>query len=275
MALDLKISQPLEFYKKFVKSDVRPDGRSLGEFRQTYIKLNPIESTADGSSMIKVGNTSVICGVKAELFEPQPDDVPDQGTVIPNVELNAGCSSSYRSGPPSEQAQVASQMIADVLTTSNFLDSSSLCVSVGKLAWCLFCDVICLDLDGNLLDACLMAVVAALSVTKLPVVSIDEITKVISVCDEKKPLTLGNMPVSSTFSIFDDGILLADASREEEDLCAEGSINVVTTYESVVLVHKPGGMALHSDQVQTCVDRAFQRTKGTQKLIEDAKRAQL
>ena len=38
----------------------------------SYIKLNPIETTADGSALIKIGNTSVICGVKAELFEPLP-----------------------------------------------------------------------------------------------------------------------------------------------------------------------------------------------------------
>ena len=51
----------------------------------------------------------------------------------------------------------------------------------GKLAWILYCDVICLDLDGNLFDACLLAVMAALSAVTLPLVSMDGTTKVVTV----------------------------------------------------------------------------------------------
>jgi len=287
MTLDLKISQPLEFYKQFLEKDVRPDGRALGEFRQTYIKLNPIESTADGSALIKIGNTSVICGVKAELFEPLPDDDPDVGRVIPNVELNAGCSLSFRPGAPSETAQVASQMIADILATSGVIDCSRLCVLSGQLAWILYCDVVCLDLDGNLLDACLLSVMAALSTTTLPEVTMDAVTKVVAVKtggggggggeQEVKRWSLGvqDIPVSSSFSIFDGGILLADAAAEEEDLCLEGSLNIVTTRDSVVVVHKPGGDSLSTDKVQTCVEAAFQRTRATQKLLADALKSQI
>lgn len=285
MTLDLKISQPLEFYKQFLEKDVRPDGRALGEFRQTYIKLNPIETTADGSALIKIGNTSVICGVKAELFEPLPDDDPDLGRVIPNVELNAGCSLSFRPGAPSEAAQVASQMIADILATSGVVDCSRLCVLSGQLAWILYCDVVCLDLDGNLLDACLLSVMAALSATTLPRVTMDAVTKVVTVNtggggesrDDVKRWSLGiqDIPVASSFSIFDGGILLADAAAEEEDLCLEGSLNIVTTQDSVVVVHKPGGDSLSTDKVQTCVETAFQRTRATHKLLADALKSQI
>jgi len=295
MTLDLKISQPLEYYRQFLEKDVRPDGRALGEFRQTYIKLNPIESTADGSALIKIGNTSVICGVKAELFEPLPDDDPECGRVIPNVELNAGCSPAFRPGAPSETAQVASQMIADILATSGVIDCRSLCVSAGKLAWILYCDVICLDLDGNLFDACLLSVMAALSATSLPQVAMDETSKVVTVemtgsgigsggsaeggkraeCVKRTPLGISDIPVASSFSVFDGGILLADAASEEEELCLEGSLTVVTTKDSVVVVHKPGGVSLPTDKVQTCVETAFLRTKSIQKLLNDAVKSQL
>jgi len=289
MSLDLKISQPLEYYRQFLEKDVRPDGRALGEFRQTYIKLNPIESTADGSALIKIGNTSIICGVKAELFEPSPDDDPDVGRVIPNVELNAGCSPAFRPGAPSESAQVASQLLADVLATSGVIDCRRLCVTSGKLAWILYCDVICLDLDGNLFDACLLSVMAALSATSLPKVVMDETSKIVSVVtggggggggatgDAAKRWSLGvsDIPVSSSFSVFDGGILLADAVTEEEDLCLEGTLNVVTTRDSVVVVHKPGGISLSSDKIQTCVETAFLRTKLIQKLLNDAVKSQL
>jgi len=291
MTLDLKISQPLEYYRQFLEKDVRPDGRALGEFRQTYVKLNPIEKTADGSALIKIGNTSVICGVKAELFEPLPDDDPEIGRVIPNVELNAGCSPAFRPGAPSETAQVASQMIADILATSGVVDCSKLCVSAGKLAWILYCDVVCLNLDGNLFDACLLSVMAALAATTLPTVTMDDTTKVVTVHTQngeaekgggKKddgvkrwPIGVRDIPVSSSFSVFDGGILLADAATEEENLCLEGTLTVVTTCDSVVVVHKPGGVSLPTDKVQTCVETAFLRTKSIQKLLDDAVKTQL
>lgn len=35
--------------------------------------------------------------------------------------------------------------------------------------WVLYCDLICLDYDGNLLDACVTALIAALRICKCPV----------------------------------------------------------------------------------------------------------
>lgn len=43
-----------------------------------------------------------------------------------------------------------------------------------QLAWCLYCDVICLNYDGNLYDASLIALMAALQNVLLPEVSYDE-----------------------------------------------------------------------------------------------------
>ena len=56
-----------------------------------------------------------------------------------------------------------------------------LCVSAGKLAWILYCDVVCLNSDGNLFDACLLSVMAALAATTLPTVTMDDTTKVVTV----------------------------------------------------------------------------------------------
>lgn len=54
-----------------------------------------------------------------------------------------------------------------------------------QLSWCLYCDVICLDYDGNLGDASLLALVAALQDTTLPKVEYDEETEKIVVESEK------------------------------------------------------------------------------------------
>ena len=42
-------------------------------------------STADGSSLVRLGDTTVVCGVKAEIAEPDLD-APDEGFLgIPRV----------------------------------------------------------------------------------------------------------------------------------------------------------------------------------------------
>lgn len=52
-------------------------------------------------------------------------------------------------------------------------EGSPACFTVGpavpfQLAWVLYCDLICLDCDGNILDACTFALLAALKNGKLP-----------------------------------------------------------------------------------------------------------
>jgi len=59
--------QPLEYYKTFLDRKTRPDGRSLLEFRETTLNVHSI-GTADGSAIVKCGNTTIICGIKAVNF---------------------------------------------------------------------------------------------------------------------------------------------------------------------------------------------------------------
>jgi len=68
---------PAEYFRKFISQGVRPDGRLLTGFRPTTVHYGVI-STANGSAMVRVGGTTVVCGVKAEVAEPRLDS-PDQG----------------------------------------------------------------------------------------------------------------------------------------------------------------------------------------------------
>ena len=56
---------------------MRPDGRLLNGFRPTTVHYGVI-TTANGSSMVRIGGTTVVCGVKAEVAEPKLG-APDQG----------------------------------------------------------------------------------------------------------------------------------------------------------------------------------------------------
>ncbi|XP_059349529.1 exosome complex component RRP43 isoform X3 [Ammospiza nelsoni] len=203
MAAAFKTVEPLEYYRRFLKENCRPDGRELGEFRTTTVNIGSI-TTADGSALVKLGNTTVICGVKAELAAPAVDSV-NKGYIVPNVELPPLCAERFRSGPPGEEAQAASQFIADVIENSQMIVKEDLCIANGKLAWVLYCDIICLDYDGNLLDASVFALLAALKNVQLPLVTINEETGLSEVnLKQKNPLIIRKHPVATSFAVFDE-----------------------------------------------------------------------
>lgn len=49
-----------------------------------------------------------------------------------------------------------------------------LCIAEGKLVWTLYCDLVCVDYGGSLLDCCLLSVLSALLSAKLPLVSMED-----------------------------------------------------------------------------------------------------
>ncbi|XP_058483342.1 exosome complex component RRP43 [Solea solea] len=266
MAAGFKTAEPLEYHMSFLKENCRPDGRELSEFRTTTLNIGSI-STADGSALVKFGNTTVICGIKAELTNPTVEG-PGKGYIVPNVDLPPLCSSRFRPGPPSEQAQAASQLIADIIESSEVIQTEDLCIDRGKLCWVLYCDIMCLDYDGNLLDACIVALLAALKNTQLPEVVINTETSVPQVnSDKRRALHIHKHPVSTSFSIFDDTILTVDPTAEEESL-ATAQLTVVTDEEDrLCSVHKPGGTPLSGEKLQECISRATLRQREIQKLI--------
>ncbi|XP_071760059.1 exosome complex component RRP43 [Centroberyx gerrardi] len=267
MAAGFKTAEPLEYHRSFLKENCRPDGRELGEFRTTTLNIGSI-STADGSALVKVGNTTVICGIKAELANPTVE-APTKGYIVPNVDLPPLCSSRFRPGPPGEQAQAASQFIADVIESSDVIQTEDLCIERGKLCWVLYCDIMCLDYDGNILDACIIALLAALKNTQLPEVTIDTETCGPQVNSEKRNgLRIHKHPVGASFCVFDNSILIVDPTAEEESL-STAHLTVVTDEEDrLCCVHKPGGTSLSGEKLQECISRAAARQREIRKLID-------
>ncbi|XP_070656283.1 exosome complex component RRP43 isoform X3 [Bos indicus] len=248
MAAGFKTVEPLEYYRRFLKENCRPDGRELGEFRTTTVNE----------------------------FGAPPTDAPDKGYVaavflsVPNVDLSPLCSSRFRSGPPGEEAQVASQFIADVIENSQIIQKEDLCISSGKLAWVLYCDLICLNHDGNILDACTFALLAALKNVQLPEVTINEETALAEVNLKKKSyLNIRTHPVATSFAVFDDTLLIVDPTEEEEHL-ATGTLTVVMDEEGrLCCLHKPGGSGLTGAKLQDCMSRAVTRHKEVKKLMDE------
>lgn len=164
-ATTFKRLHPVAYLSRFLDSSAREDGRSLAAFRDATLSLGSI-STADGSSFVRIGNTSCIAAVKAEIASPQLSR-SRQGYLIPNVELPAVCSSKFKAGAPAPEAQVLTSRLLALLNSSNVLDRDQLCIQEGQAVWCLYLDISFICFDGNALDAAALATVAALSNSRL------------------------------------------------------------------------------------------------------------
>ncbi|XP_030763649.1 exosome complex component RRP43-like [Sitophilus oryzae] len=268
MAEQYKSLHPAKYYRDHLKHDIRPDGRELSDFRPVVINVGSIK-TADGSSIVKIGNTTVVCGIKAEISRPKAD-AATKGFLVPNVELSPVCSSKFKPGPPSDQAQVLTQIIADIVGNSQCINLEELCIFPDKIAWCLYADLICIDYDGSLIDACALALISCLKVVSLPEVSYDPSLDKQQVNLEKRtPINVNSVFVSTTFAIFDDKLILADPTVEEENLCT-GTLTIVTCNDELCYVHKPGGSPLVDEQMSDCIEKCMNRSNSIKKLIKTA-----
>ncbi|KAL1489621.1 hypothetical protein ABEB36_013567 [Hypothenemus hampei] len=203
MAEVYKSLNPLKYYRDYYSHDIRPDGREFSDIRPTIINVGSIK-TADGSAIVKIGKTCVTCGVKAELCQPKPS-MPDQGFLVPNVELPPLCYSKFKSGPPSDQAQTLTQLLADIIENSKCVNLEDLCILSDKLCWCLYADLICINYDGSIVDACLIALIACLKSVTLPQIDYNPALEVKQVnLQIRRPLKVNFTPVAVTFAIFDE-----------------------------------------------------------------------
>lgn len=101
-----------------------------------------------------------------ELSSPSVEE-PEKGFLIPNIDLTPLCSPKYRTAASSDEAQVLTCNLNDLIKDANWIDLKQLCIAREKLVWTLFCDITCIDYDGSVLDASVVALCAALRSCKL------------------------------------------------------------------------------------------------------------
>jgi exosome complex component RRP45 len=147
-----------------LESGIRLDGRGADDYRELSIKLE--RSEASSTSEIQLGSTLVVTVVTGEIVSPFPDR-PIEGIlqfsahVSPHTEL-AGTS----------QWELT-RMLERSLKDSEALDTESLCIVGGERVWQINCSVSVLDgSGGNVIDACLLSVIAALKAFRKPDVSV-------------------------------------------------------------------------------------------------------
>lgn len=272
MAEVYKLIHPVKYFNDYINRNVRPDGRKFEDQRNIKLNVNAIKS-ADASAVVKCGNTTVVCGIKLELAKPKAEE-PDLGFLVTNVELLPLCSSKFRPGPPSDHAQVVSNIVADIFTNSKSIDLKDLCIVPDKLAWVVYCDMVCLDNDGSVVDACIMTLITSLKSLTLPKVNYDVETEEISVDSSiRTPLNINGLPVATSFAVYQQSprtIVLIDPSAYEEEMCGGTGANLIVCSNKGQFcgIQKFGGSNLSSEAEKKTLLIAKERSKLVEKVIE-------
>ena len=130
----------------------RPTKRSLGESRPIHLNVSSL-THANGSALVRIGDTTVVCGVRAEILpvkdianyrvynsstatSVQPEGVDSLGDysqitkynlLVPNLDLTSGCSPLFppNTSPPLIQ-QSLTLRLASLLHSTQLVPSSDL-----------------------------------------------------------------------------------------------------------------------------------------------------
>ncbi|MCS7121487.1 MAG: exosome complex protein Rrp42 [Archaeoglobaceae archaeon] len=226
-----------------LKDGERIDGRKFDEFRKIEIHSGIIQK-AEGSALVKLGNTQVVVGIKMQPGEPFPD-TPDKGVIITNAELVPLASPTFEPGPPDEHSVELARVVDRGIRESEAIDLEKLCIEPGKKVWIIFIDIHAVDDDGNLMDASSIATISALLNTKVPASRFG--------LGEDFKLPIRDLPISVT-SLIVGNKYLVDPSKDELSV-GENTLTITTDKnDNIVAIQKSGGYMLSEELFYELLD---------------------
>ncbi|KAI4142654.1 MAG: hypothetical protein L6R39_004855, partial [Caloplaca ligustica] len=159
------------------------------------------------------------------------------------------------------------------LRRSSALSTESLCLLAGQKCWSLTATCHILSHDGNLLDACNIAVLAALQHYRIPDVTVKGEEVIVHSVEERNPVPLALLhhPLCVTMALFEGGEkVVVDATLAEQQCCEEEVVVTANRFGEVVQVKKLGGVASDALVLLRCVDVAVTKAKELNGVIKRA-----
>lgn len=238
----------------------RLDGRQVDEWRPASVEPGFI-STADGSALARMGDTTVVSGVKLEPGKPFPD-TPNAGVLTTNAELVPLSSPMFEPGPPHPRAIEVSRVVDRAIRAAETIDLTKLCVTPSEKCWTCYVDVHVIDHAGNLIDTALLAAITALTHATVP-------AKRFGLAESDYPLAVEHVPIECTFCRLGD-VIVADPTVDEER-AAQGRLTVATDEAGNVVAMQKGLIGAFSpEDVKDVVERAFQHGDRLRSVVRGA-----
>lgn len=256
-----------EFIEDLLRKGERLDGRAFDEYREISIEANVVPAKAEGSALVRIGDTSVVAGVKVLVGDPYPDS-PDEGVTMVTAEMSPIASPLFELGPPKENAIELARVVDRGVRESETVDTKGLCIEEGKKVYMVFADVYPLEYDGNLIDASSIAVNAALLTTNYPEMKLED-KKVVATGKTLK-LPINNMAIEHTVSKIGDKLILDPTLREEFVQDCRLTM-AVDQKDNFTALQKGGGFGpISLDLVDQAMGMALDNAKAIKELIQAA-----
>jgi len=252
----------LDIRKDYVLSKLRDgeriDGRAFDEYRPIEIQTGLIEK-AEGSALVKIGNTQVIVGIKMQPGEPFPD-TPDRGIIITNAELVPLASPIFEPGPPDENSIELARVVDRGIRESEAIDLNKLCIEEGEKVWLVFIDIHAIDDDGNLMDASALAAISALLNTTVPAEKFE--------LGNDYPLPVRDLPVAVTSLVIEDKVIV-DPCKDEEN-ASKNFITITTdSNDNIVAIQKSVSYLLDEEKFYEVIDLSIEKAREIRKLLKE------
>ncbi|TFG33002.1 exosome complex protein Rrp42 [Candidatus Thorarchaeota archaeon] len=256
-----------KFIEDLIRKGERLDGRAFDEYRNIEIEANVVPAKAEGSALVRLGDTSVVAGVKVLVGEPYPDS-PDEGVTMVTAEMSPIASPLFELGPPKEDAIELARIVDRGVRESETVDTKSLCIEEGKKVYMVFADVYPLEYDGNLIDASSIAVNAALLTTKYPEMKVED-KKVVATGNIVK-LPIKNIAIEHTVSKIGNRLII-DANLREEFVQDCRLTMAVDQNDNFTALQKGGGSGpISLELVDQAMGMALDNAKEIKDLINAA-----
>ncbi|MDI6810860.1 MAG: exosome complex protein Rrp42 [archaeon] len=237
-----------DYVYDLIGSGKRVDGRGFREYRAISVERDVIKK-AEGSALVKIGETVVLVGVKLEPGEPF-SDAPNEGVIMTNAELVPMASPDFEPGPPDENSVELARVVDRGIRGSKTIDLEKLCIEEGEKVWMVFIDIHVLDNDGNLVDAAALGAIASLLNAHIP-------NEKYGLSGESS-LPIRDTPVAVT-TVEIGGNILADPNLYEEN-AATSKLTVISNADGTLSgMQKSGSDGLKEEEVAEMVEIGIEK----------------
>ena len=247
--------------QNLVAAGKRAEDRGMFDYRDISVEKDILEFS-DGSALVRLGKTQVLCAIKFDTAVPFPDR-PEEGILSVSAELMPLASQKFEPGPPDEQAIELARVVDRGIRAAELIDFKKFFITEGKVL-ALYFDIYVLDYDGNLIDAAGLAAMAALQCTKMPKIE-DEAIKW---GEYIGPLELKDKTVTThTFAKIGGSILLDPCLDEEAGMDAKVTFGIMGD-NSICAIQKSGPGSFQQGELEKVMDIAFKKNKELKDILE-------
>jgi len=251
-----------DYVRKLILSDVRTDGRTLGDFREITVEKGVIK-TAEGSAVVTIGKTEVVAGIKMDAATPYPD-TPNEGNLVVDAEFVPFANPDFEPGPPTDVSVELARVVDRAIRECHAIDTEKLVIVPKELVWAVHIDIHTINDDGNLQDAASLAAIAALQDCKIPKYDAEKkqiVKELTAVVSSGKSLPLQDTPVEVTVHKIGAKLFLDPTVEEEE--ASDAHVTIASTEDgSLCAMQKGGKGSFTTEELMRAAEMSIEKGKG-------------